>query len=292
MFGQHFHSFSATTRYTVFGAVFGLLFPLIGTVVQAWLTHGAVEFRSLWLVQQQQPLLWIIDSAPFWLGLFARFAGVRQDGLIRLMQKQQETSAIRTEVLTHDLHQAEEANQLKNNFLANMSHEIRTTMTTIIGYSEDLRDFKLDAEEQSWAVDTICRNSRKLLQKIDDMLDLVKIESGLLEIEQISCSPDRIIDAVAATKRKQAEAKGLEFVVQGTDDPVGVITSDPTRFRQILDNLLATASKPSISGICRSIRMRSYGSPQMSAASALLKPMAPLSAAFTSASNFCRNLTT
>ncbi|MFH1845353.1 MAG: ATP-binding protein [bacterium] len=243
MLRQRLQSYSATTRYTVYGAGFGLFFPVVGTLVQAWLSHAAVDLPTLWLVQKQQPLLWIIDSAPFWLGLFARFAGVRQDVLLRLMHKQEETSAIQAEVLTHDLHQAEEANQLKNRFLANMSHEIRTPMTTIIGYSEDLRDFKLDAEEQGRAIETICRNGQNLLQMIDDMLDLVKIESGLLEIEQTECSPDRIISVVAATIRKQAEAKGLEFVVQRPGDPVGVIRGDPVRFRQILTNLLTNAVK-------------------------------------------------
>lgn len=77
---------SEANKFTLYGALFGMLFPLIATVLEALLQHGTLSWDALVSVQRNDPLLWIIDSAPFWLGIFARFAGRRQDYLKRLLR--------------------------------------------------------------------------------------------------------------------------------------------------------------------------------------------------------------
>ena len=68
--------------YTFYGAIFGFLFPLIATVIESNISYGSLTWTNILKVQGENALIWIIDSAPFWLGLFARFAGIRQDNLL------------------------------------------------------------------------------------------------------------------------------------------------------------------------------------------------------------------
>jgi len=78
---------SEANKFTLYGAVFGLLFPIIATVIQSYMRSGALTWEAIVTVQRTDPLLWIIDSAPFFLGLFARFAGWRQDQLKRVIEQ-------------------------------------------------------------------------------------------------------------------------------------------------------------------------------------------------------------
>jgi PAS domain S-box-containing protein len=142
---------------------------------------------------------------------------------------------------------AEEATLAKSQFLANMSHEIRTPMTAILGYVNligegcpRLCQFGDDALHEY--VRTISRNADLLLQVINDILDLSKIESGKMEIESIACSPVRIVEDSVALIQARATAKGLSVEV-GYDDVPPVIMTDPTRLQQILLNLLSNAVK-------------------------------------------------
>jgi len=84
---------SAANRYTLYGALFGTCFPVLATVLAAYLGHGSVDWSRIAEVQRLSPLLWIIDSAPFWLGVFARFGGMQLDRLqathARLQQSEQ-----------------------------------------------------------------------------------------------------------------------------------------------------------------------------------------------------------
>jgi two-component system, sensor histidine kinase len=137
---------------------------------------------------------------------------------------------------------ARAATQTKSEFLANMSHEIRTPMTAILGYAE-LLAAQLRAEGDLEAVATIRRNGEYLLELINDVLDLSKIEANRLEVERIACSPLQIVADVVSLMRVRADAKGLPLNVEYRGAlPLSVLT-DPTRLRQCLVNLVGNAIK-------------------------------------------------
>ncbi|WP_339732849.1 response regulator [uncultured Gimesia sp.] len=157
---------------------------------------------------------------------------------IRALQLVREQKTLRKE--------AETANQSKSAFLANMSHEIRTPMTAILGYTELL---ELEAKTHQMpelfmdSLDTIKRNGGHLMELINDILDLSKIEAGKLDIESISCSPQKIVEEVLELVQVRAEAKGLKLEASYQFPLPAQIQSDPTRIRQILINLIGNAIK-------------------------------------------------
>ncbi len=134
------------------------------------------------------------------------------------------------------------ASQAKSEFLANMSHEIRTPMTAILGYVDVLAT-SCRSKQSIEAADTIKRNGQHLLEIINAILDLSKIEAGKFETESVQCSPAKIMQEVASLMRVRAIEKniGLEIEIDG---PIPeYIQSDPTRLRQILINLVGNAIK-------------------------------------------------
>ncbi|PHS16483.1 MAG: hypothetical protein COA78_03915 [Blastopirellula sp.] len=137
---------------------------------------------------------------------------------------------------------ADTANRAKSEFLANMSHEIRTPMTAILGFNEILLE-NVNEPECIEAARTVKENGEFLIKLINEILDLSKIESGRLEVEQINCSPQGIVSEVASLMRVRATAKGLPLNVQ-FDGPIPeTICSDPTRLRQVLINIVGNAIK-------------------------------------------------
>jgi|GEM_PF-4114050 len=139
--------------------------------------------------------------------------------------------------------EAEFANQAKSTFLANMSHEIRTPLTAIIGFSEALLDVNQTMSERVEAVQTINRTGKHLLNVINDILDLSKIEAGRLEVEKVPVPLLELVAEVAALGRSQAEAKDLVFSVEHVFPLPAVVQGDPVRIRQILLNLCSNAIK-------------------------------------------------
>ncbi len=142
--------------------------------------------------------------------------------------------------------EAEAASQAKSEFLANMSHEIRTPMTAILGYTDLLveeGDVAKAPPSRINAVNTIRSNANHLLRIINDILDMSKIEAGKMSVERIKTSPPQIIEEVVALMKSRAVGKGLDLRVE-YDGPIPEqITSDPTRLRQILVNLVGNAIK-------------------------------------------------
>jgi|GEM_PF-3664363 len=138
---------------------------------------------------------------------------------------------------------AEAASRAKSEFLANMSHEIRTPMTAILGYADMLLRPDLSADERGTCVKTIRKNGQHLLNVINDILDISKIEAGRMVVERIVCQPIQIIHEVAALMRGRATEKGLSFEVEFASHMPSIIKTDPTRLRQILMNLTGNAIK-------------------------------------------------
>lgn len=142
------------------------------------------------------------------------------------------------------------ANQAKSEFLANISHEVRIPMTAVLGFADillaDLKEPRAIA-----AAKTIKRNAEFLLEIINGILDLSKIEAGRLSVERIRCSPHQIVSDVAALMQVRAQAKGLHLRTEYEGEIPATILSDPTRIRQILINLVGNAVKFSERGEIR-----------------------------------------
>ncbi|MBK7875096.1 MAG: response regulator [Planctomycetes bacterium] len=138
---------------------------------------------------------------------------------------------------------AEAASRSKSDFLANMSHEIRTPMTSILGYAERLGDEELREPEKQEAIETIQRNGQYLLQLINDILDLSKIEAGKLALELISCSPAQIILDVQGAMELRAQSKGITLEFEFPERLPQRIVTDPIRLKQVLINLVGNAIK-------------------------------------------------
>jgi signal transduction histidine kinase/ActR/RegA family two-component response regulator len=138
---------------------------------------------------------------------------------------------------------AEEANEAKSRFLANMSHEIRTPMAAILGYTEILDDPRADEGTRADAVLTIRRNGEHLVNLINEILDLSKIEAGRMQVERVRCDPRVIVRESLKMTAEQADAKGLSVEVDIDPSMPAILHTDPTRLRQVLTNLIGNAVK-------------------------------------------------
>jgi signal transduction histidine kinase/CheY-like chemotaxis protein len=138
---------------------------------------------------------------------------------------------------------AESANEAKSRFLANMSHEIRTPLTSILGYADELLTDDLSEEDTRQAVEMVSRNGRHLLELVNDILDLSKIEADRLNVELMDVSPAIIATDVVSSLRGRATEKRLDLRVHFRNAIPETIQSDPTRLRQILTNLVGNAIK-------------------------------------------------
>jgi signal transduction histidine kinase/DNA-binding NarL/FixJ family response regulator len=143
---------------------------------------------------------------------------------------------------------AENANQAKSHFLANMSHEIRTPLTAILGCGEELLDDRMTDAEREQSVEMIFRNGRHLLELVNDILDLSKIEADRLDVEAQPISPVSIAADVLAALKGRAAQKNIDLRIRSFSAIPEWIQSDPTRLRQILMNLVGNAIKFTESG--------------------------------------------
>ncbi len=164
----------------------------------------------------------------------------RADLELEVAQRTADLEAMRLE-LARRADEAESANRAKSAFLANMSHEIRTPMNAIIGFTHlmarDTRD-TLQRERLAKVDDA----ARHLLQVINDILDLSKIEAGKMELESVEFSIDEVLSRSFDLVGARARDKGLELIVD-TDHLPERLRGDPTRLSQALINLLSNAVK-------------------------------------------------
>ena len=135
------------------------------------------------------------------------------------------------------------ANKIKSEFLANMSHEFRTPLNAILGFAELLREKPASDIEKSkrWA-ENIVSSGRSLLNMINDLLDLAKVESAKMEIHIEKTSIPRLLDGLAAFFSPLTEQKTIKVRLDVADD-IPLVDTDPQKVQQILYNLLSNAIK-------------------------------------------------
>ncbi len=141
---------------------------------------------------------------------------------------------------------ADAANRAKSDFLANMSHEIRTPMNAILGFTELLRRkgrTPPSLDEQRRHLDTIHSSGKHLLELINDILDLSKVESGRLELEQVRFGAHAVVHEVVKVLQVKAEEKGIALRMSLPEALPATIQADPSRLRQIVTNIVGNAIK-------------------------------------------------
>lgn len=138
--------------------------------------------------------------------------------------------------------EAEAANRMKDEFLSVLSHELRTPLNAMLGWVRILRAGNVDEERTVKALEIIERNTRQQSSLIEDLLDVSRIISGKMRIEQEMIDLNPALEQAAENVRPIAAAKGVEFIFGGIDEPL-YLNGDAVRLQQVITNLLQNAIK-------------------------------------------------
>lgn len=166
----------------------------------------------------------------------------QRDQLQHRAKEQTETILHEQEKLREAKNVAESANSAKSDFLANMSHELRTPLNSVIGLGQIMLSTPMN-EAQREMMETMQDSSTNLLEIVNDILDISKIEASKLELEHIPFSPHRCIGRVMNMLMQDASKKGLTLNLHDHDIATLVVYGDPVRFTRILTNLVGNAIK-------------------------------------------------
>jgi signal transduction histidine kinase/CheY-like chemotaxis protein len=155
----------------------------------------------------------------------------------------------------NDKQYAMEASEAKSMFLANMSHEIRTPLNGIVGFTELLKDTELHDEQREF-IDIIEKSSENLLEIINNILDLSKIESNKLEIEEIVFNPIDEFESAVEVYGVRASEKHIDLACYVDPSLERPLKGDPTKIKEVIINLLSNAVKFTNSGGAISVDIR------------------------------------
>lgn len=224
-----------------------LILSILDGDVKEWSAEHQVDGKNRWYRTQFSPILVTKkgDSGDtdekFIDGLISISIDVTE---LKERDSKLQSQAMENLRLATAEHAAKDASKLKSQFLANMSHEIRTPIAGVIGMAELLLGTSLDKEQQEFT-ESIQRCGNGLLTVINDVLDISKVESGRLDIEEIPFSLSVVVQDVCKMLSFAAERKNIQFKsdVQGRLERDLVVMGDPGRLRQILTNLLTNSIK-------------------------------------------------
>ncbi len=214
-----------TTKYTLYGVCFGFMFPILATCLDISKLGLEFSWESVFFVQKNYPIHYIIDTAPIFLGLFAMFGGKNLDKL-----KEKNAQILK-------------ASKFKQDFLANMSHEIRTPMVGVIGMIDLLfKNTELNDLQKEY-VSTIHQSSHNLLDILNQILDLSKIEAGKFKLSEKPINLKELIQQNVDLFLATAKAKEITIIPEYSQDLHENIIADRNRLTQIISNLIGNAIK-------------------------------------------------
>ncbi len=215
-----------------------------------WAAFGEAAYRELRTGGSYRTQVSMVrkDGTVLWIDASGALLSVDTGESMWLLADITEINAAKVEV-EKARDRAEEATRAKSAFLANMSHEIRTPMNAIIGLTHLMRRDTRDALERE-RLEKVDDAAHHLLQVINDILDLSKIEAGKMTLEDIEFSLDTMLSGAFEMVNVRAREKGLELVLD-TDHLPARLRGDPTRLSQALINLLVNAVKFTASGWVR-----------------------------------------
>jgi polar amino acid transport system substrate-binding protein len=226
-------------KYTLFGTSLGFVFPIVGTLFECSFRNMGYTLHQLIECQKASPALWLVDTAPLFLGLVASFAGRHLD-IVNEKNKQIEE---RYQQMSELREVADNANKAKSEFLANMSHEIRTPMNAILGMNYLMSKTTLNEKQRDFN-NKIETSAKSLLRIIDDILDFSKIEAGKLTLEVTHLYLEELIADIAANVNIKLQNKPEVEMVTYIDPKIPpVLMGDSVRLRQVLLNLTDNAAK-------------------------------------------------
>jgi signal transduction histidine kinase/CheY-like chemotaxis protein/HPt (histidine-containing phosphotransfer) domain-containing protein len=232
----------------------GAMEPLPGSATLPWLLalqDGQAHLGQVMYMRAAggKPRTFMVNCSPIQGGAKPTGVLVSFDDVTELEEKEIQLRAARDA--------AQDASRAKSDFLANMSHEIRTPMNAILGFTDILRRAgPQGAADAQRYLDIIHGSGRHLLELINDILDLSKVEAGHLEVERLPCEVHQVVLDVARIMAVKAQEKGIGLRV-GFDGPLPQqALTDPHRLRQVVTNLVGNAIKFTAKGEVRiSLRM-------------------------------------
>jgi len=240
----------------------------------------SVNLLSMWVIAIFAVLFLVISLVAIWFFIGKKAIAKRVEGFIEqidclktelsedlktLSDKEEELDGLRLQIgnlqeivdkyraeYENAMRIAEEADLLKTNFLANMSHEIRAPMNGILGFAQILQSNDLDKEKQQRYLDIICHNGNMLVNLIDDIMDIAKIEAGQLSINKSEVNLDNLIFELYTffneIKFKQEKEHLNIRILNINDGENNVLITDGSRVRQVIANLVGNSIKFTDSG--------------------------------------------
>ena len=221
-------------RWAAFGFLFGSMFPAVGWIVAT--SGGGI---NAFAAHSTQPVLWIVDLAPFVLAVAGAMVGIQQSRLASALDATDQVVNERTAELRAANERLEGLMRSKDEFLASVSHELRTPLTVVSGFAQELLDeeVELSGLESREILEVIAEQSRELSNIIEDLLIAARADIGAVAIVKkpldVAGEVRTVVNSCVCTKR---ERDSIEC-----DLEPAVAEVDSTRLRQIVRNLLTNA---------------------------------------------------
>ncbi len=222
-------------NYLLYGIIFGVFFPIIAIGITMYETNNWT-IENVIFIHQESSLLWIIGTAPIFLGLFASYGGYQLDILNKKQNELQEKYLENLKL--KEL--AENAIEVKSNFFTSMSHELRTPLTSIIGYNELLEETALSKKQFEYQK-IIKEVSYSMLDIVNDVLDTSKIEKKHIYLNKENFNINQTYIHVCKSLRSIV-GKEVEFTFEA-EFQNQYVYGDLNRIKQIFRNLIGNSIK-------------------------------------------------